>query len=38
MKEKRHEKAGHARTAANDANEELIRLGETIEAKFKEHN
>lgn len=38
MKEKRHEKVGHAKTSMNDANYELSRLGETIEAKFKEHN
>ena len=38
MKEKHSSKLGQARANNNDAADELLRLGETIEAKFKEHN
>ena len=37
-KEKHESKLGDAHNKMGDAAEELRRLGETIEAKFKDHN
>ncbi len=38
IREKHESKLGDARNKAGDAAEELRRLGETIEAKFKDHH